>query len=142
MRLAAGIILASASLALCACEFLGYNSDKDLPELAEGVEIQTLNAAELSELLDTGSVRLIDVRSDAEVAEGVIPGAEHIPIDTFDPSKLDFSDGRTVIPYCHSGGRSERAARMLAAHTQQSVRHLEGGIVAWRNAQLPLATAE
>lgn len=93
-----------------------------------------LSPAELAARMAAGNVRLIDVRTDAEVAEGAIPGAEHIALDQFDPAKLDLSDGREVVLYCRSGRRSSIAGERLAALTGQPVEHLAGGIVAWEEA--------
>ncbi len=87
-----------------------------------------------------GNVRLIDVRTDVEVAEGAIPGAEHIALDRFDPAKLDLSDGREVVLYCRTGRRSAIAGERLAAATGKPVEHLAGGIIAWDEAQQPIAT--
>ena len=81
-----------------------------------------------------GTVRLIDVRTDEEVAEGMIPGAEHVALGKFDPAALDLSPDETVVLYCRSGRRSEKAAHMLAAESGQPSRHLAGGILAWRKA--------
>jgi len=98
-----------------------------------------LSPEDLATRLATGNVRLIDVRTDAEVAEGTIPGAEHIALDRFDPAKLDLSDGREVVLYCRSGRRSGIAGEQLAAVTGAPVEHLEGGILAWEEAGQPVA---
>lgn len=97
-----------------------------------------LTPDQLAARLAKGNVRLIDVRTAAEVAEGVIPGAEHIPLDQFDPAKLDLSDGREVVLYCRSSGRSGKAGEKLAAATGQPVEHLAGGILAWQAAGMPI----
>lgn len=102
-------------------------------------KVQPFEAVQLSAALEDGNIRLIDVRSDEEVAGGMIPGAEHIPIDRFDPARLDLSDGRTVVFYCHSGRRSARAAERLSDFSGKKERHLEGGIEAWQDAGLPVA---
>lgn len=91
-----------------------------------------LDPGDLRARLGTGAVRLIDVRTDAEVAEGMIPGAEHVALGEFDPALLDLSPEETVVLYCRSGRRSEKAARMLAAESGEPVRQLAGGIIAWR----------
>ena len=93
-----------------------------------------LSVAELRTRLERGNVRLIDVRTDEEVAKGMISGAEHIALDRFDPATLDLSDGREVILYCRSGRRSAIAAERLAAQTGKPSVHLAGGILAWRSA--------
>ena len=132
------LALAAASLALASC------AEERVPppanELAMGDEasIETIEAKQLEELLKDKKVRLIDVRSDAEVAEGMIPGAEHIELDKFDPAKLDLSDGREPVLYCRSGRRSQIAAERLSKQTGKKARHLKGGFQAWREAKLPI----
>jgi rhodanese-related sulfurtransferase len=94
----------------------------------------SLSPEELAARLAKGNIRLIDVRTDAEVAEGMIPGAEHIALDRLDPASLDPSDGREVVLYCRSGRRSAIAGEKLAAATGQPVEHLAGGMLAWEEA--------
>jgi rhodanese-related sulfurtransferase len=152
------LIATAACLALAACG--GETDGKDRPnaapfgfELAYASEADGADAAavpvappmvdltpeELAARLKAGNVRLIDVRTDAEVAEGVIPGAEHIPLDQFDPNSLDFSDGRDVVLYCRSGRRSAIAGEQLAVATGKPAEHLAGGILAWEAADMPVA---
>jgi rhodanese-related sulfurtransferase len=102
-------------------------------------QIIDLSPAELKAELAKSDVRLIDVRSHSEVAEGIIPGAEHIPMDEFDPANLDLSDDRTIVLYCEAGGRSAKAARKLAEFTRKPAKHLDGGISAWKDAKLPVS---
>lgn len=93
-----------------------------------------LTPEQLAARLAAGNIRLIDVRTDAEVAEGVIPGAEHIPLDRFDPARLGPPDGRDVVLYCRSGKRSAMAGAKLAEATGTPVEHLAGGVLAWEGA--------
>lgn len=97
-----------------------------------------LNAQALAAKLAQGTTRLIDLRDDDEVADGIIPGAEHIPLGQFDPATLDLSDGREVVLYCRSGNRSAIAGEMLAAATGNVARHLDGGVLAWEASGQPL----
>ncbi len=116
---------------------LGYElaSAKDaVPSEAGLTPVIDLSVADLRGRLAQGNVRLIDVRTAEEVAEGKIPGAEHIALDDFDPAKLDLADGREVILYCRSGRRSGIAGERLAQHTGKPAKHLAGGINAWREA--------
>jgi len=96
-----------------------------------------LSVEDLEALIQAGNVRLIDVRRDDEVVQGMIPGAEHIPLDTFDPAQLDLSDGREVVLYCRSGRRSTIAALRMAEHTGEPAKHLQGGYLAWSDANPP-----
>lgn len=142
MRFGVSAVIAVASVALAACGTAAEEAPgPEATEMAQA-SVETLDAAQLSALLEDGSIRLIDVRTDEEVAEGMIPGAEHIVLDDFDPAALDTSDGREVVLYCRSGRRSGIAAEKLAAHTGETARHLEGGILAWQAAELPISQPE
>lgn len=102
-----------------------------------------LSPEEVSRALATGSIRLIDIRTDAEVADGgTIPGAEHIPMDRLDVTLLDNGDGREVVLYCRSGKRSEMAATKLAEESGTPVTHMPGGILAWRERVKLAATCD
>lgn len=100
----------------------------------EEPDVVDLSAEDLRKRIEAGNVRLVDVRTDEEVAQGTIPGAEHIPLDDFDPAQLDLDDDREVILYCRSGRRSGMAAEKLAAFTGRPAEHLAGGIIAWKEA--------
>ncbi|MFM7349419.1 MAG: rhodanese-like domain-containing protein [Erythrobacter sp.] len=92
--------------------------------------------------IEAGKVRVIDVRTREEAIAGVIPEADHIPLDRFDPAKLDLSDGRKVVLYCRSGRRSAIAAEKLATFTGQPVEHLAGGMLSWEASGLPIDKPE
>ncbi|MFN3864024.1 MAG: rhodanese-like domain-containing protein [Erythrobacter sp.] len=125
-----GLELASAAHAA--------NSDEAASAPAPAAPMIDLTPAQLAEKIKAGKIRVIDVRTDAEVAEGMIPGAEHIPLDRFDPAKLGADDGREIVLYCRSGRRSAIAGAMLAEVTGQPVQHLAGGITAWEAAGQPV----
>ena len=132
------IALAAASLALAACAEEAEISPVEELALPELAQIEALEAKQVDELLKEKKIRLIDVRTDEEVAEGMIPGAEHIALDKFDPEKLDLSDGREPVLYCNSDRRSGIAAEKLSKFTGKKARHLKGGFQAWREAKLPV----
>lgn len=126
----------AAGLALSSCE-----TQPDVSGVADApaYSVEEVSADQLKSLIDTGNVRLIDVRTDEEVEDGVIPGAEHIALDEFNPAKIDMSDGREIVLYCRSDRRSGVAAEQLAEYTGKTARHLDGGILAWEEAGYPLA---
>ena len=78
---------------------------------------------------------LLDVRTDAEWADGRISGAVHIPMDQL-MGRLD-EVGDRVVCVCAVGARSGRVAEYLNAQGYQAV-NLEGGIYAWAGAGLPV----
>lgn len=84
-----------------------------------------------------GGAQLVDVREDTEVAEGMIPGARHIPLGDL-PHRFDELDKeRPVIAICRSGNRSGRAASLLE-DAGFAVDNMQGGMLAWVEADLPM----
>lgn len=59
------------------------------------------------------SATIVDVREDEEVANGVTPGAVHIPLGQLGARTGELDAGRPVITVCAGGGRSARAAADL-----------------------------
>ena len=58
-------------------------------------------------------VVLIDVRSDQEVAEGVITGARHIPLEKLEDVIAELPKDNEVLVYCANGIRAEMAHETL-----------------------------
>ncbi len=82
--------------------------------------------------------RLIDVRSPAEWAQGVIEGAELMPLHVV-PLQVDqLQDERPLVFYCRSGARSAQACAFLMSRGQHNVTNLRGGILDWSRQGLPL----
>ena len=80
--------------------------------------------------------QLVDVREDAEVAQGRIPGTIHIPLGQL-PSRLaELDRARPVIAICRSGNRSGRATQFLA-QAGYDCDNMAGGMLAWQAAGLP-----
>lgn len=93
--------------------------------------IKEVDAGDVHHKLAADGVRLIDVRSPAEVAQGAIPGAMHIPLHLL-PMRLDeISDESETVIYCRSGVRSAQACAFLQAQGKRNVFNLRGGIIAW-----------
>lgn len=110
---------------------------------AEPARVEELSPDEVAGELARGTIRLIDIRTAEEVADGgTIAGAEHIPMDQLDSAVLAGNDGREVVLYCRSGSRSLAAATQLSEETGQSVTHMPGGILAWRERVRSAACAQ
>lgn len=98
---------------------------------------KVINVAELNTMLQQGGFRLIDVRTDGEVASGRIPQGEHIPLHLL-PLRLNELDKHaTTVFYCQMGGRSAQAASFAASNGLADVYNVQGGMAAWRQAGLP-----
>ncbi len=98
-------------------------------------EEHTISPAELAARLQTAQAPLVlDVREGHEVAEGIIPGATHIPVAslTADPaSGADLPDDRDVVLVCRAGPRARLAATALRAQGLRRLAVLDGGMLAW-----------
>ena len=59
------------------------------------------------------TARILDVREDFEVAEGMIPGALHIPMGQLQARLGELDPALPVIAVCRSGNRSAAVADAL-----------------------------
>lgn len=100
---------------------------------------QEIDAAALHAMLSgTPQPLLVDVRTSAETAKGIIQGAILIPLPML-PSRIPDLDGEApLVFYCHSGIRSAQAGSFLTSHGRENVFNLRGGTLAWGIAGYPL----
>ncbi len=84
----------------------------------------------VAELAAKGA-HLIDVRTEAEVAQGVIDGAIHIPLHLLPLRAADIPQDKPVVIYCRSGARSAQACAFMASKGYGNMHNLSGGIMAW-----------
>lgn len=101
------------------------------------VSFATIDAETLERLRENGA-RLIDVRTDPEVARGVIPGASHIVLDKLAGRAGELDPAAPVVLYCQSGARSAGAAQFLVSQGFREVYNLQGGIIGWAAAGRPV----
>ena len=97
-----------------------------------------ITPAELQEMQSGGNLRLIDVRSDAEVARGMIGGAQHIPLSLLPPKAGEWDGASPIVFYCQSGARSAQACAFFSGKGFSELYHLQGGVNAWVKSALPL----
>lgn len=84
-------------------------------------------------------LKLIDVRTDAEIARGKIPQGVALPLHLLPLRLNELDKNATTVFYCQMGGRSAQAAAFAAANGFTDVYNLQGGITAWAHASLPIA---
>ena len=95
-----------------------------------------------AELMNDPNVVVLDVRTADEFNEGHMEGAMNIDqaqSDFIEKAKETLSADKTIAVYCRSGRRSASAAERLAAEGYKAV-NLKGGILAWKEAQMPVTT--
>ncbi len=97
----------------------------------------TISAEDLKARLDAGETpHMIDVREDYEVAQGMIPGALHLPLGQV-PQQIDsITKHEEIILICRSGARSDRACQFLASLGYEGSVNLIGGMLAWNELEL------
>jgi rhodanese-related sulfurtransferase len=95
-----------------------------------------LSPHELEEQRRSGRITIVDVREPMEFVGGHIPGSRNIPLARLVEAPLP--DGPLVV-VCQSGARSERGVATLAQRgLNVGIADLEGGLIAWQAAKLPL----
>ena len=98
-----------------------------------------LTPAEAFNQTRTRGARLLDVRTPGEFAQAHIPGSYNVPLDQIVEHAQELSTvDEPVIIVCRSGARATKAQATLAVCGKKDASVLEGGIVAWRGARLPL----
>jgi rhodanese-related sulfurtransferase len=91
-----------------------------------------------------GGVRLIDVRTEGEYAGGHIDGAESVSLTSFwnfrsrlEELKLSKDAEQLNLCICLSAHRSVSAVNLLREMGFENAFQLQGGMQAWRAANLP-----
>jgi NADPH-dependent 2,4-dienoyl-CoA reductase/sulfur reductase-like enzyme/rhodanese-related sulfurtransferase len=121
-----------------------FSSAKDpvnlLGYMAENVlsgDCDVVDPRELDELV-AGGWKLIDVRTEAEHADGAIPGSINVPIDTLREQLDALGDGPLVV-YCEVGQRGHTATALMQ-ELGLRVRNLDGGYRTWTAMQRATTT--
>ena len=140
IRAASSVVAASAlALVLAGCGDRSGPHGQDSTVAGEPLgRVSLIDARTLAAKAAAGEVELVDVRTPQEFAEGHLAGAINVPLDRFDPATLPQQPGKQTVLYCRSGRRSGMAGEKLAEATGENVTHLDGGIVAWQAAGLPV----
>lgn len=102
------------------------------------IEAPTIAPRDLQMLRDQEPVPFVlDVRSALEFEGERIEGARLVPLDELEHRLDEISDQAEVIVVCRTGVRATIAAEVLARAGCRP-RVLEGGMLAWRRARLPV----
>ncbi|AMW98575.1 rhodanese-like domain-containing protein [Rummeliibacillus sp. G93] len=93
--------------------------------------MKTITPEEVLNKLDANEdLHIVDVRENEEVANGIIPGAIHIPLGQIPERMEELNKETPYIFVCHAGGRSFSACSYLEG-LGYDVTNLEGGMSAW-----------
>ena len=107
--------------------------------LTDRASLAAIDLDELRQLIEDGSVTLLDVRPELEYRQGHIAGARSIPVAELERRLAELPRDRDVVAYCRGPYcvYSDEAAQLLQQHGFQ-VRRLVEGFPEWKAAGLPI----
>ncbi|GAL66214.1 rhodanese-like domain-containing protein [Jejuia pallidilutea] len=88
----------------------------------------------VAQLKNDDNAVVLDVRTDAEIAEGIIPNAVHLDIykgQEFIDALEDLDKSKSYYVYCRSGNRSGQACQIMEELGFENAYNLEGGMLQW-----------
>jgi rhodanese-related sulfurtransferase len=102
---------------------------------------KALTPAGLTQLINRDNPLLIDLSAIADFEKMHVPGAKHVAMSQFDPEQKDLAKARElpVVVMDKDGRTSDGAAQRLIKAGFTRVYTLNGGVLAWQQAQLPVA---
>ena len=102
--------------------------------------VREVNVEEARRKLESGKVRVIDVREESEWAAGHVRGAHHLGKGVIERDiEARVPDKNTeIILYCGGGFRSALSADNLQKMGYTNVASMAGGWRAWKDAGAPI----
>lgn len=105
-------------------------------------KVKLLSPASLTALINRDTPLLIDLSARNDFEKMHVPGARHVAMSQFDPEHKDVAKARelpiVLIDKDGRGNASKAAERLIKAGFTH-VHLLEGGMLGWHAAQLPVA---
>jgi phage shock protein E len=134
--IALGVIIALAAVGIAA---LALNGGQQTEASQQAAAVQRIGPeAYQAQFAETERAHLLlDVRTPGEFAEGYIPGAVNISLQTLAQRLDEVPQDQPVVIYCRSGNRSAEAAEILRAAGYSEVYDL-GGIIDWATQGYPV----
>ena len=105
---------------------------------------ENYDVKEFAKLIADSNVVILDVRKADEFAEGHIKGAvliDQFQNDFVEQAQAKLPKDKIIAIYCRSGRRSASAAGKMADIGYKCV-NLKGGILAWKDANMPVVTCD
>ena len=102
-----------------------------------------LSVEEFAQKIAQEGVRILDVRTPEEFAEGYIEGAQFMDFYREDfKIEIESMDKEfTYAVYCRSGKRSGKAIEIMQEAGFHNLFNLDGGIIDWAHAGMPVVTS-
>jgi len=109
--------------------------------LFAGMDKSSVDSGAATTLINREDAVVVDVRPMSEFSSGHILGSINIPINGLknQVGQLDKHNDKPIIVACRSGAQSSGACKQLRKAGFEKVHNLQGGIMAWQNANLPVS---
>ncbi len=104
--------------------------------------VRFIGVARVTELINREDALVVDISPINDFEAGHIVGAISIPVSQLDPEnnkQLLKAKEKPIVLVCRAGMNAGDAAKKLKKSGYGNVHVLEGGVGAWRAADLPLA---
>lgn len=108
---------------------------------ASNAQKTDISVIQFKEGISKQDIQILDVRTQAEYNSGHLKNAflaDWTQPKVFEERIKSLDQNRPVYTYCLSGGRSSAAAEKLRQQGFKEVYNMEGGIMAWKAAQMPV----
>lgn len=100
---------------------------------------RSITVAEAKALIEKRpDIVILDIRTPEELREGAIEGSTLVPFWAIMQNKLKLPKETPIVLVCAVGGRSYAAGQMLVKYGYKEVYNVSGGLVAWKEAGLPV----
>lgn len=130
-----GLMISSVLMASCAVPAGNSNKSSTHTTTAQSPIKEAyykITPQKAKEMMETGDVTVVDVRTAKEYEEKHIPGAVLVPDETIGLEATERLPDKNaaLLLYCRTGARSERASKVLVSLGYTRVYDF-GGIVDW-----------
>jgi rhodanese-related sulfurtransferase len=102
------------------------------------MSVKDIDAKTAQAWFEADKAVLVDVREPAEYAREHITGARLVPLSAFDREDFSKDHDKAAIFHCRSGARTAAHAERLLRTGFREVYALRGGLMAWKQAGLPV----
>ena len=111
--------------------------------VVQGATASGISPTEAVQCMNREKGVVIDVCSAEEFAASHINGAVNVPLDQLEAKLPSVAKNKSIplILVCAAGARSKRAQAMAQKLGYEKVHSLQGGLTAWKEANLPVVKA-
>jgi rhodanese-related sulfurtransferase len=102
--------------------------------------VKQVGPAEATKMVNHKNALLLDVREKSDQQDGLLPGAISLPCSEIEArlAELEKYRQQPVITFCKNGQKGKRACGVLSKQGFDSLYNLDGGLLAWQTANMPV----